>query len=598
MICLRPAKRAIRFAGGGFLSISDRHRLKNILFLTAAMVCGLHAAELERADLSLPRIKPPPADLQLKVEDSAIAEAMAHYATALQLESAGKMREALAHYVAVATADPANATLSGHAAELIYHYQSRSDAVSFLEKCIATRPDEPAVYLNLVRFLTTYVSEDPFEKDRGHQIVDQTLTRFPRRSDVIVFSVQFHLTIAQREEAVKILDQASKLDVREPSWWLDLGRVAQEVWPLAQTELRDEHTRRVNLFFERALGHAASSPGGDAARLSVAEYYVLTNQLDAARSLCEKIVASGSGLQARKLLFRLYESSEQPDKALELLEEIVKLAPDDVEQRRLLVRAYESREQWARAVPHMEAAIRIGGGDASEYQALGQLLLQSQLYEKLIQLCERTTRLYPDNPVFHLHAAFAQRSLQRWEKAIQSMERAAAMADSGPAELVNHRFYFQFGLTLERGDRFDEAGRMFEKAITLTPKDEVEDAANTMNYLGYMWIEQGRHLDKAGELIRKANELQPGKAAYIDSLGWWHYKKGDYGHALVELERAFSLITNPEPDDAEIIEHIAQTHLKMGSKAKAREWFTKALELKPQEPKVLKRIQEGLDACR
>ncbi|MBV6501785.1 MAG: Beta-barrel assembly-enhancing protease [Prosthecobacter sp.] len=594
MICLRPAKRAIRFAGGGFLSFPGPGTLLGLLLPVA--FTGLHAAE--RADLSLPRIKPPPADLQLRAEDSAIAEAMAHYATALQLESAGKMREALTHYREVAKADPANNTLTGHTAELIYHYQSRAEAVAFLEKCIAARPDEPAVYLNLVRFLTTYVSEDPFEKDRGHRIVDQTLARFPRRADVITFAVQFHLTIAQREEAVKILDQASRLDISKPSWWLALGRAAQEVWPLAQTEMREEHARRVNVFFEKALGHAAQGEKGDAARLSVAEYYVLTNQLDAARSLCEKIVASGGSLQARKLLFRLYESSEQPDKALALLEEIVRLAPDDVEQRRLLVRAHESREQWAQAVPHMEAAIRIGGGDASEYQALGQLLLQSQLYEKLIQLCERTTRLYPDNPVFHLHAAFAQRSLQRWEKAIQSMERAASMAESGQAELVNHRFYFQFGLTLERGGRFDDAGRMFEKAITLTPKDEVEDAANTMNYLGYMWLEQGRHLDKAGELIRKANELQPGKAAYIDSLGWWHFKKGDYGHALVELERALSLLTNPEPDDAEIIEHIAQTHLKMGNKAKAREWFSRALGMKPPDPKVLRRIQEGLEASR
>lgn len=260
MICLRPAKRDIQFAGGGFLSVSGRQRLKSILLLTASMACGLHAAERERADLSLPRIKPPPADLQLKAGDSAIAEAMAHYATALQLESAGKMREALAHYVEVAKADPANTTLIGHAAELTYHYQNRAEAVAFLEKCIAARPDEPAAYLNLVRFLTTYVSEDPFEKDRGHQIVDQTLARFPRRSDVIVFAVQFHLTIAQREEAIKILDRASKLDIREPSWWLDLGRVAQEVWPLAQTEVREEHARRVNLFFEKALGHAAPGP--------------------------------------------------------------------------------------------------------------------------------------------------------------------------------------------------------------------------------------------------------------------------------------------------------------------------------------------------
>jgi Flp pilus assembly protein TadD len=164
------------------------------------------------------------------------------------------------------------------------------------------------------------------------------------------------------------------------------------------------------------------------------------------------------------------------------------------------------------------------------------------------------------------------------------MERAAAMAE--------------IGLTLERGGRPEEAAKMFEKAITLTPKDEVEDAANTMNYLGYMWLEEGRHLDKAGELIRKANELQPDKAAYVDSLGWWYFKKGDYAHAVIELERALALLSPPEPDDAEIVEHLAQAHLKLGDKAKARAMFEKARDMQPRDPKLLKRIAEGLEATK
>jgi tetratricopeptide (TPR) repeat protein len=135
---------------------------------------------------------------------------------------------------------------------------------------------------------------------------------------------------------------------------------------------------------------------------------------------------------------------------------------------------------------------------------------------------------------------------------------------------------------------------MFEKAINLTPKEDIEDAANTMNYLGFMWLDQEKYLDKAGELIRKANELQPDNAAYIDSLGWWYFKKGDYPNALKELQRALGLIKVIEPEDAEIIEHIAQTYLKLNDLEKARESFEKALALLPTEPKLLKRLKEGL----
>ncbi len=550
---------------------------------------------LTRADLSLPKITTqPPANLELRAEGAALAEAMAHFTTALQFESAGKMREALQHYLEVLKVDPANPDLAAHTAELAYHYQSREQAVGVLEKAKASRPDEPAVYLNLIRFLSTYVPDDPFERDRTRQLMGEAVTRFSRRAEVISFAVRHHLSLSQRDDALKVIDQASKQEIKSPNYWLELGRAAQEIWPLAQIEMKDEHTKRVNFFFQKALSNAATGAKGEPTRLEVAQYYVLSNQLDLARTLCEQISTETGNLQARKILFRLYEANEKKDLALAVLEKIVQDAPEDVEQRRLLVQAYESREQWDRAVPHLEAAIQIGGGDPSEYQALGQLMLQSQLYEKLIQLCERTTKLYPDNPVFHLHAAFAQRSLQRWEKAIESFGRAAAMAETGQAELVNHRFFFQYGITLERSGRHEDAAKMFEKAITLTPKDEIEDAANTMNYLGYMWLELGRHLDKAGELIRKANELQPDKAAYVDSLGWWHFKKGDYAHALTELQRALALLTNPEPDDAEIIEHIAQTYVKLGDKAKSREWFQKARDMKPTDPKLLHRIEEGL----
>jgi tetratricopeptide (TPR) repeat protein len=352
--------------------------------------------------------------------------------------------------------------------------------------------------------------------------------------------------------------------------------------------------RRVNVFFDKALALTPTGKKGESTRLEVAQFFLLSNQLDRARILCEQLSVQTGNLQARKLLYRLYESAEEKDKSLDVLEKIVAEVPNDVEQRRLLVNAYILREMPAKAVPHLEVAIQLAGGEVSDYQELGDLLLKSQLYERLIQLSARSVKLYPTVPMFHVQAALAQRALLRWDKAIQSFERAHAMVENSQSELVNYRFYFQYGLTLERAGRSDDAGKMFEKAINLTPKEEVEDAANTMNYLGFMWLDQEKYLDKAGELIRKANELKPDNAAYIDSLGWWYFKKGDYSKALKELQRALGLIKVLESEDAEIVEHIAQTYFKMNDLEKARESFEQARALQPKEPKLLKRLEEGL----
>lgn len=504
------------------------------------------------------------------------------------------MRDALTHFLAVLEVDPANPELAAHTAELVYHYQGRKEAVALLNKAVALRPDQPVPYLNLVRFLTTYAAEDAFEVDRAKEVLQDALRRFPSRAEVYAFASLSYLSRNMRAEAVAVMDQALKQSVTAAIFWMEVGRAAQQVWPLAQTENQAEHLRRVNVFFDKTLALSPSGRKGESTRLEVAQYFLLSNQLERAKTLCEQLSAQTGNLQARKLLYRLYEAAEEKDKALSVLEKIVEETPSDVEQQRLLVNAYMTHEMPAKAVPHLEAAIQLAGGEAGDYQELGDLLLKSQLYDKLIQLSERSVKLYPEVPIFHVQAALAHRALLHWDKAIQSFERAHVMVENSQSELVNHRFYFQYGLTLERAGRADDAGKMFEKAITLTPKDEIEDVANTMNYLGFMWLDQEKYLDKAGELIRKANELQPDNAAYIDSLGWWYFKKGDYPNALKELQRALGLIKVIESEDAEIIEHIAQTYLKLNDLEAARDAFEKARALLPTDPKLSKRLEEGL----
>lgn len=589
MIRLRPAKKSPSFAGGGLSSLAA------VQCAVLAALSGGAPLAAQRADLSLPSPRQALAE-PLSAEAQRRAEALAHYSAALRLEQESSPRGALEHYLKALAADPANAELAMHTAELAYSFRGRSAAVALLEKAVEANPDAPETYLNLARFCATYAPDDPFENDRAKQVLERALTRFPDNAEVHGFAAMTLLSQGRREEAAQVLESACTREVEDPTYWLELGRAAQQVWPLGQAEARDEHTRRVNPFFERALRQARVG-GDEAQRLEIAQYYLLTNQLKPARDLCQKIVRASGNLQARKLLHRLHEAFEEKAEALRELEAIVAAAPTDVECRKLLARAWLEREQPARAVPHLEAALQAGGGSVDDYLQVGETLLRAAQFERLIEFCRRGARLFPDQAMFHVHAAMAQRSLLKWDEAVRAFERAAELAEGGASELVNHRFYFQYGVTLERAGRHEEAGRQFEKSITVTPQDDPEAAASAMNYLGYMWLELDRHLDKAGELIRKANELQPDTVAYIDSLGWWHYKKGDYPAALHELQRAAALLPEPQAEDAEIFEHIGRVHLALKQPEQARIVLERARTLNTPDEKVRKRIEEGLKAA-
>ncbi len=589
MIRLRPAKKSSSFAGGGLSSLAA------VQCAVLVALSGGAPLTAQRADLSLPSPRQAVAE-PLSAGDLRRAEALAHYATALRLEQVASPRTALEHYLKALAADPANADLAMHTAELAYSFRGRAAAVALLEKAVEANPDAPQTYLNLARFCATYAPDDPFENDRAKQVLERALARFPDDAEVHGFAAMTLLSQGRREEAAQVLETAASREVDDPAYWLELGRAAQQVWPLGQAESRDENTRRVNPFFERALRHARAG-GDEAQRLEIAQFYLLTNQLKPARDLCQEIVDAGGNLQARKLLHRLHEAFEEKEQALRELQAIVKAAPEDVEYRKLLARAWLEREQPARAVEHLEAALQAGGGSVDDYLQVGETLLRAAQFERLVEFSRRGARLFPEQAMFHVQAAMAQRSLLKWDEAVQAFERAAELAEGGSSELVNHRFYFQYGVTLERAGRHEEAGRQFEKSITVTPQDDPEAAASAMNYLGYMWLELDRHLDKAGELIRKANELQPDSAAYIDSLGWWHFKKGDYPAALRELQRAAALLPEPQAEDAEIFEHLGRVHLALRQPEQARAVLEKARALNTPDERVRKRIDEGLKAA-
>jgi tetratricopeptide (TPR) repeat protein len=116
--------------------------------------------------------------------------------------------------------------------------------------------------------------------------------------------------------------------------------------------------------------------------------------------------------------------------------------------------------------------------------------------------------------------------------------------------------------------------------------------ARAHNDLGYLWADQNRNLEQAEKLIRKALELDQKQrregawigldadldnAAYIDSLGWVLFRRGQLKEALQELERASKLPGGE--DDPVVWDHLGDVLFRSGERARAQQAWKKALEL-------------------
>jgi len=139
---------------------------------------------------------------------------------------------------------------------------------------------------------------------------------------------------------------------------------------------------------------------------------------------------------------------------------------------------------------------------------------------------------------------------------------------------------------------YQEAGREADAEALLRRLVQAQpDFAPALNFLGYLLAEGGRDLQEALSLTRRAVREDPANGAYVDSLGWAHFRLGELDLAKQFLERAARLI----PNDATIYEHLGDLYTARGERDAARRVYHRALELKPDDAASLQRKLASLE---
>lgn len=180
-----------------------------------------------------------------------------------------------------------------------------------------------------------------------------------------------------------------------------------------------------------------------------------------------------------------------------------------------------------------------------------------------------------------------QRSRKLYAEAIATYDRAIALV---PKPDRRHWAYFYArGTSYERVKNWPKAEEDLKTALELYP-----DQPLVLNYLGYSWIDQGLHLDEGMSLIERAVAVKPDDGYIVDSLGWAHYKRGNFKEAVRYLERAVEL----RPDDPVLNDHLGDALWRVGREREARFQWDQSLSLKPEpedEMKIRKKLRDGLE---
>jgi len=361
--------------------------------------------------------------------------------------------------------------------------------------------------------------------------------------------------------------------------------------------------------------------------------------------------------EAWRRLAQLLERRRRPDEARKAWEGLLREDPDDAEALlaagRLALRAGDP----AGARAWFGQLEQVSGDESAARAAVAFAWLDARRAADALRVVEDGLRVAPGDPRLRFAEGTVLAEQRRWTEAAEAFAgvtgededlvvsaragQALALAQGGratralsvvDAELRRRpgdpRLVRTRALALERAGRTAEALVVLESAVAARPRDEESrfalamahdrtgdrnaavrvaqgllelnpDNAEAMNFLAYAWAANGQRLEEAERLASRALDQQPENAAFLDSLGWVHYQRGDYGRAVGLLERAES-IGGPEPT---ILEHLGDAYRRVLRAADAARAYERALEAfdggaEPETPGQRAHIERKLGELR
>lgn len=548
--------------------------------------------KIERQDDSF-SLKPAP-DLVLRPEGERKAGALAHFVEGMVFEENGEMDKALEAYRKVLNVDPGQSALASRVAVLLIQQEDFPQAIDVLKDAIKANPNDAEPYHQLAFIYAKYLKKT----DQAVDYANRAIALNPADIEAYQRLCEIELAAGHEQKALDALERATKVRSDDASFWTRLGKLYAAVLFKPDSQPKPDELKRVNEIFKKAVENAKDDP---AILKDVADYYASSQQLKEAIPLYLRVIElQPDDANAREKLATGFILTDQRGKAVELLEQIIKEHPEKYQSYDLLAqvlddearslqrenRLEEAKAGFAKVAANYEQSLLINPNHAGTYLRLAELLLGPlKDPERAVKFLAEARRRFSGAPEIVYYLAIAQREAKQTQRAVATFEEALREAQlDQDNEIVNAKFYFNYGVTAEQAGLYDKAADLLRRSIALDPAN----AAEAYNYLGYMWADLNMHLDEAKEMIERALQIEPNNGSYLDSLGWVEFRQGKFDQALADLLRA---VKNMDREDPIVFEHIGDTYLKLHRVPEALESWQKAFALDPKNKKLAEKIE-------
>ena len=267
--------------------------------------------------------------------------------------------------------------------------------------------------------------------------------------------------------------------------------------------------------------------------------------LDGAIAEYQKALAADPGSSLLHLnLASVFIKKNDAAQAIVQLKQSIGLSPLAVEPHAILALLYATQNKEDLAAQEytiaLKNAVKIEPKNIEIYKSLGAIYLQQKKLKEAEGVFKLITGMAPADP----------------------------------------EAYFYLGSIYYDLKDYPSVEKELKAALKLNP-----DYHQALNFLGYFYLEQDKNINQAGAMINKALGFEPENGAYIDSLGWFYFKKKNFKQAVIELEKAVSFMSDPV-----IYEHLGDVYLKLDNRQSAKVNWEKSLKLDAKQQKVNEKL--------
>jgi tetratricopeptide (TPR) repeat protein len=243
---------------------------------------------------------------------------------------------------------------------------------------------------------------------------------------------------------------------------------------------------------------------------------------------------------------------------------------------RLGILLFES-QKFSDAVVEMKNAVSKFPDDFVDNLILGLSLSQQKDIDGAERALEHAVRLNP-NDITALHAyGYTLNQQKRNDAALVYLDKALYL------EPENIQVIGTLGLIYDSIKKYEVSDSLYERALLIDSTD-----IQIANNYAYSLSERGLKLDRALELAEHAVKESPDNSSYLDTIGWVHFKLGNFDKAIEFIERAIK----EDESNATLFDHLADVYAKMNIKEKAIEFYEKALKLDPTISNVKEKLEK------